>query len=104
MFARVNSGDMPADQMEAFVKMIRDEVIPRAKGLQGFKGGYWLADRSTGKVLGVTLFESVEALKASEAQAGRIREEASRGPGVPEPTFHEYEVIATAEVADRIAA
>jgi hypothetical protein len=104
MCARVNSGDVPSDQMETFVRMIRDEVIPRAKGLQGFKGGHWLADRGTGKVLGVTLFESVEALKASEAQAGRVRQEASRDAGLPEPTFHEYEVIATAEVADRIAA
>jgi hypothetical protein len=104
MFARVMSGELTPDDVETFVSMIRDQVIPRAKALAGFKGGYWLADRSTGKVLGVTLYETEAALKASEAQANRIREEASRGAGLPEPTFQEYEVIATTEVADRLAA
>ncbi len=104
MFARVMSGDVTPDKVETFVGMIRDQVIPRAKGLDGFKGGYWLADRSSGKVLGVTLYESEETLKASAEQADKIREEASRGAGLPIPSFQEFEVVASAEIADRLAA
>lgn len=95
MFARVMSGELSPDKIETFVSMIRDEVIPRAQSLKGFACGYWLADRDTGGVIGVTLSDSEEALKASEAQANRIREEAGRGAGLPIPSFHSYEVVAS---------
>ena len=85
MYARVMTGELTPDQIETFVRMIRDQVIPRASGLQGFRDGYWLADRDHGKVLGVTLFESQEALAASREQANRIREEVSRSAGLPIP-------------------
>lgn len=84
--------------------MIRDQVIPRARALQGFRGGYWMADRASGKVVGVTLFESAEALKASEAQAARIREESSRSAGLPIPSFESYEVVASVDAAGSLAA
>jgi hypothetical protein len=95
MYARVISADLPADKVESFVSMIRDRVIPGVQGLLGFKGGYWLVDRDTGKGLGVTLFESEEALKASEEQANRIREEVSRAAGLAIPTFQRFEVVAS---------
>lgn len=104
MYARVMSGEVTPDKIETFVGMIRDQVIPRARQLQGFKGGYWLADRDSGTVLGVTLYESAEALEASAEQANRIREEASRGAGLPIPSFQSYEVVASVETADLIAA
>jgi hypothetical protein len=104
MFARVTSGEFSPDDMENFISMVRDRIIPRARDLQGFKGGYWLADRSTGQVLAVTLFESEEALKASDAEAARIREESSREAGLPVPSFREYEVVASVGMADLLAA
>ncbi|HJW74843.1 MAG TPA: hypothetical protein VJ787_04125, partial [Thermoleophilia bacterium] len=94
MFARVTSAQLKPDQVETFISMIRDQVIPRARNLPGFKGGYWLVDRSTGKGYGITLFESREALDASEDQANRIREEVSRGAGLAIPSFERYEVVA----------
>ena len=60
MFARVTSSELTPEDEETFVSMIRDQVIPRARSLEGFTGGYWLLDRTTGRVLGVTLFESEE--------------------------------------------
>jgi hypothetical protein len=104
MHARVTSAQLKPDQVDAFVNMIRDQVIPRAQNLPGFKGGYWLVDRSTGKGYGITLFESKEALDASEAQADRIREEASRGAGLAVPSFERYEVVASVGEAKTRAA
>ena len=94
MFARVTSSELTPEDVETFVSMIRNQVIPRAQGLHGFEGGYWLLDRSAGRVMGVTLFESEAALDASEAEASRIREEASRGAGLPNPSHQRYEVVA----------
>ena len=95
MYARVTSTEVNPDDIEKFVGMVRDNVIPRAQKLDGFTGGYWLADRESGRVMGVTLFESEEALRASQSQADRIREESSESAGLPIPSFRSYEVIAS---------
>lgn len=100
MFARVQSGQLgqlPPEATSTFVGMIRDQVIPRAQGLEGLKGGYWLLDRGTGRVIGITLWETKEALEASAAEATRIREESSRGAGLPVPSVEEFEVIGSIE-------
>ncbi len=105
MFARVMSSTLDSpDKADLFARTMRDTVIPQAQRLEGFKGGYWLIDRESGKVLGVTLYESEHALKASAAQADRIREEASRDMGEAVPTFQEYEVIASVGSAESLAA
>ena len=104
MYARVSTGEVTPDQLESFKQMIRDQVIPRARELRGFKGGYWLAERDGGRVIGITLFESEEALRASEEQASRIREESSRSAGLKAPSFVSYEVVASVDGAEKIAA
>jgi len=100
MFARVTSAQLKPDEVEKFTSTIRDQVIPRAQKLRGFKGGYWLVDRSTGKGYGITLFESKEALDATEEQANRIREEASSAAGLAVPAFEHYEVVASVGSAE----
>ena len=95
MHARVMSGELSPGELDKFESMIRDDVIPKASKLDGFAGGYWLADRESGKVLGITLFESEKALRESQAQADTIREEASRASGLPVPSFRAYEVVAS---------
>jgi hypothetical protein len=95
MYARVTSGELSSGDIEKFVDMVRDQVIPRARVLDGFTGGYWLADRENGRVMGITLFDSEEALLASQAQADRIREESSSRAGLPIPSFRSYEVVAS---------
>lgn len=105
MYARVMTGELKPGTEETFVAVIRDQVIPRARELQGFKGGYWLRDLDSKRVLGVTLFESEEALRASAEQADRIRAEASRAAGIDPPSFHSYEVVASvAEESESLAA
>jgi hypothetical protein len=95
MFARVMSGQMDPGEIDRFTSMIEDDVIPAAEKLAGFEGGYWLADRESGSVIGVTMFKSEEALRQSAARAERIREDASRNAGLPVPSFKSYEVVAS---------
>ena len=95
MYARVASGELNPGDVEKFVGMVRDRIVPGAQKLGGFKGGYWLADRESGRVLGITLFESEADLRASQAQADRMRDEASRQAGLTPPSFTTYEVIAS---------
>jgi len=96
MHARVthSKGD-PAKADEA-IRMIKETVIPNAKKLAGFKGGYWLFDRKNGVGLGVTLFESEAAVQASEEAAKKLREGAAATGVVQITGVERYEVIAQA--------
>jgi hypothetical protein len=95
MFARVMSGRIGRGEIDRFIHMIEGDVIPAANKLPGFEGGYWLADRDSGSVMGITMYESEEALRESAAGAERIQEDASRRAGLPVPTFTSYEVVAS---------
>ena len=97
MFARVTKYEGSPSDLEAGTKLIKETIAPAAKRLQGFKGGYWLVDRATGKGFSVTLFESEAALKASENAAAQLRSQAS--PVAKITGIETYEVVAQVEPA-----
>ena len=97
MHARVTRYEGSPDQVDAAIKLVKETIAPAAQRLQGFKGGYWLLDRPSGKGFSVTLFESEAALKASENSAAQLRSQAS---SVAQITGIEtYEVVAQVEPA-----
>ncbi len=102
MFARVTTTQAPPDRVDEAVRVIKEYVIPGAEGIAGFKGGLWLVDRATGKGLGVTLFETEEALRASEAAAGQIRQGAVDQIQGGVLSVEPYEVVASAGMAEPI--
>ena len=77
MHARLTRFEGSPDKADAGIKLIKEVVIPTARKLGGFRSGYWLMDRSSGKGFGVTVFESEAALKASEEAAAQVRQRAS---------------------------
>jgi hypothetical protein len=95
MHARVVHSKGDPAKVDEVTRMIKETVIPNAKKFAGFKGGYWLIDRTTGTGLGVTVFESEAALQASEEAAKKIREGAP-ATGVQITGVERYEVIAQA--------
>lgn len=76
MFARVTSIDAElSDEVLAF----RAAILAEAQALPGFAGALDLVDRERGRAIAVTLWESEEALRASERAR---RPEGSGGPTV----------------------
>lgn len=96
MFARVSTITGPPDRIDDAARSFREHAVPFARQLDGFKGAYWLADRRTGTVLGVTLWESEAAMRASEAAVEPRRAQAARDFGATVQGVEEYEVIAHA--------
>jgi hypothetical protein len=96
MYARVTHFTSDLAKLDEGIRRINDSIIPWAKRAPGFKGGYWLVDRNSGKGLGVTLFESEEAVRSSEASAKQQRDQTAAS-GVAEPSEVEvYAVVAQA--------
>jgi heme-degrading monooxygenase HmoA len=78
MWARVSSyefgGDANVEEgVRAFERAISDDSFQ----MEGMHDAYLLVDRASGKALTITLWESEEALRASEASADQVRRQAA---------------------------
>ena len=72
--ARVLTATTQLGKMDEGMQIIRDSILPAARQQPGFKGGLWLLDRSTGKVIAITLWETEADLLAGET-SGYLREQ-----------------------------
>jgi hypothetical protein len=81
MAARISTfaGD-PAKVEEGLRHAVQD-VLPDARGIDGWKGIVMMIDRLTGSEKTITLWESREALDASEAAADELRARAAEEAG-----------------------
>jgi hypothetical protein len=69
------------DELDDGLRQAREQVLPSARQLDGFKGLIALGERHSGKMVGITFWESEEVMGASEEAANRMREETSEAGG-----------------------
>jgi heme-degrading monooxygenase HmoA len=98
MFARVSAFQGPPDQTAEGIRIAREQVLPAAKLMDGFKGIYLLFDRESGKSLSVTLWETEADMQASEEAANRLRAESADASGETIVGVERYEVALQALV------
>jgi heme-degrading monooxygenase HmoA len=91
MFARVSRYQLPAGQADQAVQTFTTAINP-LRQLDGAKGAYLLLDRSSGKALTITLWQSEEALRASEEAANQLRSDAAGSAGGTVQDVERYEV------------
>jgi heme-degrading monooxygenase HmoA len=75
MIARLVTTQVPPDRLAGGLAQGRDAVAEVLK-MDGCTGHYLLADRKTGKVVSLSLWESEDKLRASEAALNRKAESA----------------------------
>ena len=94
MVARTGTLQVSPDRIDDVVANLRDETIPRYREQSGYKGFTVLADRSSGKVVGISFWESQADLEASEELAAQARGSAAEtGQAQAEPVRDAYEVL-----------
>jgi heme-degrading monooxygenase HmoA len=79
--ARVSSLDGSPDAIDEGVDKTRDDTLPKVRALDGNVGAIGLADRDTGRVTMITLWESADSLRASEQQADQLRAQTAETGG-----------------------
>jgi hypothetical protein len=97
--ARVSSLEGSPERIDESVSRAREETLPKARELPGWKGVIGLADRGSGRLKLITLWENAAALSASEEQANRLRTETAESGGQRITGVDRYEVA----VADRLS-
>ncbi len=94
MFARITTIQGTPAKLDEAIRLVENDVIPGAKVMEGFKGGYWCADRKSGIMLGLTLFETEKDLQSSEAAASQLRKTSTEKLGFEVKNVERYEVYA----------
>ena len=92
MFARVGTWQGSAEELERWIVRGREQVKPAIRQDPGLTAVYWLVDREAGKGMIVTLWESREAMAASE-QARAARQGAMSTATGATVTTDRYEVV-----------
>jgi heme-degrading monooxygenase HmoA len=92
MLARVNSAHTTADKLAGLIKF-SEERVPGTREAPGFRGFYLLADRQSGKLVSISLWDSHDDLRQFESQGAQIRAEASAEVGIAPTPVDLYEVV-----------
>jgi heme-degrading monooxygenase HmoA len=90
--ARVSSLEGSPDTLERSLEQIKAETMPRVRELPGNVGMIGLADRRSGRTIAITLWESDDALRESEQQANRLREQAAESGSQQIGSVDRYQV------------
>ncbi len=92
MFARVSTYEGSPDHTAEGLRVAREQILPAAKLMDGFKGIYLLHDRESGKSLSLTLWETEADMHASEEAANRVRAQSAEASGERVINVERYEV------------
>ena len=92
MYARISTLEGPPELINESLRQAQEVVLPQGKLMEGFKGMIALGDRHSGRTLGITFWESEEAMRTSEEAAKRLREESADAGGDTLDSVERYEV------------
>jgi len=96
---RVSVLEGSADAIDASLERTRGETLPAVRAIAGNVGAIGLADRANGRVSMITLWESADAMRASEQEGDRLRERTAEGGGQTISNVARYEVAMAQSVA-----
>jgi heme-degrading monooxygenase HmoA len=92
MFARIGTWEGTPEELEKWIVRGREQVKPSILQDAGLRAVYWLADRKAGKGMIVTVWESEDAMNASEA--ARLKRQAGMASATgAKVTTDRYEVV-----------
>jgi heme-degrading monooxygenase HmoA len=93
VFARVSTFEGRPEQVDELVHTALEKVLPQLKRYDGFNGAVALADRGGGKVLTILLWQSEEAMRASEEASYWYRRYSAEAAGDKVTSVERYEVV-----------
>jgi hypothetical protein len=97
VFARVSEFEARPEQLDEMHREGIEHVLPALRMQDGFIGGLVLVDRQSGKVLAVTLWESAQAMDATEEAAHWLLAFGLEAAGGTLKSVARYEVFSEVE-------
>jgi heme-degrading monooxygenase HmoA len=91
VFARATTLEGPADRVDEGIRNYGD-ALSEFRSMPGNKGAFLLIDRGSGRAVGVTLWESRQAMQESQDRAQELRTQAAEAVSAAVKSVDEYEV------------
>jgi heme-degrading monooxygenase HmoA len=92
MHARIGRVSFSPDSADQMVSHVRSTIIPNYESSEGFKGFTLLLDRSSGEGVGISFWESEEAMKATDSLGDQARQGAAEAGSGRDQGAQRYEV------------
>jgi heme-degrading monooxygenase HmoA len=93
MHARLSTIQMDPARIDEAVSEFEEQDLPTFRQIDGFRGFTLLLDRTSGKVVGTSYWDSREQMEASEGKGDRARQRvADRGGSQSPPAVERFEV------------
>ena len=92
MHARMSTLEGATEEMDEALRDVREHVMPQLKQQEGFKGFITLGNRQSGELIGITFWESEQAMQAREEGGDRTRSETTEDTGDVIEDVERYEV------------
>ncbi len=93
MHARVSMLEGPADQLDAGVEAMSGDILGQLEAVDGFKGVLLLGNRTNGKSIAITLWDSEGAMQASREAANAVRQQAADAESASIMGVEEFEIL-----------
>ncbi len=98
MFARLSIIQGKPELVDEGIRGYREQTVPSVKQMKGFKEAYLMVNRQTGKMIGITMWETEKALRDSAAAADRLRAQGAQTANAAQAPIVEIYEVAVAEV------
>lgn len=92
MHARTGRVSFSPDKADEMVRYAQDTIVPRYESSEGFKGFTLLVDRSSGEGIGISFWESEEAMKATDSLGDQARQGAAEAGSGRDQGMERFEV------------
>jgi heme-degrading monooxygenase HmoA len=94
MHARLSTLQLDASRVDDAVGRLEQEIVPELEQANGFKGFTAMVDRQSGKIVGVSFWESEQAMQEAEELGQSARQRAGEAGGASgEPEVDRFEVV-----------
>ncbi len=93
MYARLTAVRGSPDKVDAGIASFNEQVLPTVKAIDGFRGALLLVDRSSGKGVGITLWDTEDARQKAGQAVEQARAATIQTMGSTVPPVEEYEVV-----------
>lgn len=100
MLAKLVDGAIDPARMDVAVDAVAEELIPAFLDLDGAVLGYWAADTVTGRVLTMTMWRDVPALRGAAASDGAARATVGERIGLRLNSIQTLPVLACSPTTD----
>ena len=93
MHARMGRVTFESEKADDVARHVEANVVPSFEGTDGFKGFTLLLDRSGGQGVGISFWESEDAMRASDALGDQARQGAAEAGSGSDQGRQYFEVV-----------